>query len=68
MAQAFSDAGVDAAVRSIQRGEIQYAEFVRGTMAAGCVGYFVPIAGRHAIYFGRKGERHLEPFPVAKSK
>jgi uncharacterized protein YbcV (DUF1398 family) len=62
-AQEFSDAGVDAAVRSIQRGEIEYNEFVRRTLAAGCVGYFVLIAGRHAIYFGREGEQHREPFP-----
>jgi uncharacterized protein YbcV (DUF1398 family) len=67
-ALAFSDAGIDAAVRSIQRGEIQYEEFVRRTLEAGCVGYFVLIAGRHAIYFGRKGEQHLEPFPGAPTK
>ena len=67
-AEEFSDAGVDAAVRSIQRGEIQYEEFVRRTLGAGCVGYFVLIAGRHAIYFGRRGEQHLEPFPGAARK
>lgn len=67
-AQEFSDAGVDAAVRSIQRGDIDYGEFVRWTMAAGCIGYFVLIAGRHAIYFGCKGEQHLEPFPAAPVK
>jgi uncharacterized protein YbcV (DUF1398 family) len=63
-AQEFSDAGVDAAVRSIQKGEFQYNEFVRQTMAAGCVGYFVLIAGRKALYFGRKGEIHMEMFPA----
>jgi uncharacterized protein YbcV (DUF1398 family) len=64
----FCDAGVDAAVRSIQRGEIKYVEFVRRTLAAGCVGYFVRIAGRHAIYFGRRGEQHMEPFPGTPAK
>jgi uncharacterized protein YbcV (DUF1398 family) len=65
VAAKFSDAGVDAAVRSIQRGEIQYQEFVRSIMAAGCNGYFVLIAGRKAVYFGRKGEEHVEQFPSA---
>jgi uncharacterized protein YbcV (DUF1398 family) len=65
VAQEFSDAGVDAAVRSIQRAEILYEEFVRRIMAAGCNGYFVLIAGRKAIYFGRKGEEHVELFPPA---
>lgn len=61
----FSAGAVEAAIRGIQRGEIQYAEFVRKTIAAGCVGYFVQIAGRRALYFGRQGEIHLEPFPGA---
>jgi len=34
-------------------------------MAAGCVGYFVQIAGRRALYFGRNGESHVELFPSA---
>lgn len=67
-AQEFSDAGVDAAVRSIQRGEIKYNEFVRRIMAAGCNGYFVLIAGRKTVYFGRKGEEHVELFPSAPAK
>jgi uncharacterized protein YbcV (DUF1398 family) len=35
------------------------------SMAAGCVGYFVQITGRRAIYFGRDGESHIERFPAA---
>ena len=50
-------------MRQSQRNEHAYADFVRKTMAAGCVGYFVHIAGRHAVYFGRKGEQHVERFP-----
>lgn len=60
----FSASAVEAAIREIQRGEIQYGEFVRKTMAAGCVGYFVHIAGRRALYFGRGGETHIELFPA----
>jgi uncharacterized protein YbcV (DUF1398 family) len=63
----FSAAAVESAVRQSQRNEHTYADFVRKTMAAGCVGYFVHITGRHALYFGRKGEMHREPFPTAPS-
>lgn len=63
----FAAEGVESAIRSIQRGEIVYPEFVRRTMASGCVGYFVQIQGRRALYFGRTGDLHLEPFPTAKA-
>lgn len=63
--EAFSAAGVEAAVRQSQRGEHTYLDFVRKTKAAGCVGYFVQIAGRKALYFGRNGETHIELFPSA---
>jgi len=61
----FSAAGVAAAVGQSQRGEHTYRDFVRKTMAAGCVGYFVQITGRRAIYFGRNGDHHVEHFPPA---
>lgn len=59
----FSATGVESAVRQSQRGEHTYLDFIRKTMAAGCVGYFVQITGRRAIYFGRRGESHVELFP-----
>jgi uncharacterized protein YbcV (DUF1398 family) len=61
----FSAAGVEAAVRASQRGEIKYLEFLARSMAAGCVGYFVQITGRQVLYFGRNGEVHIERFPSA---
>jgi uncharacterized protein YbcV (DUF1398 family) len=61
----FLPAAVKAAVVQSQRNEHTYADFVRKTMAAGCVGYFVQITGRKAIYFGRNGETFVEPFPSA---
>jgi uncharacterized protein YbcV (DUF1398 family) len=64
----FSAAAVEAAVRQSQRGEHTYTDFVRKTMAAGCVGYFVQITGRRALYFGRNGETHVELFPPAPGK
>lgn len=60
----FSAGDVEAAIRQSQRNEHSYVDFIRKTMAAGCVGYFVQIAGRRAIYFGRNGESHVEPFPA----
>src|SRR5262245_58322306 len=44
-AQNFSAAGVEAAVRAIQAGQIQYAEFMKRILAAGCVYYVTYITG-----------------------
>ena len=65
-ARAFSGQGVEAAVRAIQRGEIQYREFCDRVAQAGCVGYHVFIAGRRVVYYGRDGEQHVEYFPGAR--
>jgi uncharacterized protein YbcV (DUF1398 family) len=62
---AFNANEIEAAVRQSQRNEHTYQDFIRKTKAAGCVGYFVQITGRQALYFGRKGEIHIEPFPAA---
>lgn len=62
----FSAPAVAEAVRQSQRGEHSYRDFLRKTAAAGCVGYFVQIAGRRVIYFGRNGESHTEWFPGAQ--
>jgi len=61
----FRPEAVEAAVRQSRRNEHTYRDFVRRTMNAGCVGYFVQITGRRVIYFGRKGEAHVEHFPPA---
>jgi uncharacterized protein YbcV (DUF1398 family) len=63
----FSASDVEAAVRQSQRNEHTYLDFIRKTMAAGCVGYFVQITGRRTIYFGRNGDSHLELFPSSPS-
>jgi uncharacterized protein YbcV (DUF1398 family) len=67
VAKGFFAPGIEAALRRVQRGETDYAGFVRETMAAGCVGYSVHISGRCALYFGRNGEVHHEPFPTARN-
>jgi uncharacterized protein YbcV (DUF1398 family) len=64
-ANEFSATAVEAAVRQSQRNEHTYLDFIRKTMSAGRVGYFVQITGRRVIYFGRKGESHVEHFPPA---
>ena len=62
-ADAFSADGVLAAVRSIQAGRTKYRTFCRQIMDAGCVGYLVSMQGRRAVYYGRRGETYVEPFP-----
>lgn len=65
-AQAFSSAGVEAAVRASQAGQITYKEFCARIAEAGCVDYLVSLAGRRAAYVGRTGESHVELFPAAR--
>lgn len=65
-AEIFSAAGVDAAVRAVQARAIDYKAFCERIVEAGCVGYLVSIAGRRAVYYGRSGETHVEPFPPAR--
>ena len=62
----FSAEGVEKAVRAIQRQEVAYREFCCLIAHAGCVGYFVSLAGRRAVYYGRTGDEHVEWFPVVK--
>ncbi|MFZ0958564.1 MAG: DUF1398 family protein [Candidatus Sulfotelmatobacter sp.] len=62
----FSQSGIVAAIRAAQADEIRYPEFLRRAMAAGITAYWVFIAGRKVIYFGRKGEFHVEEFPKPK--
>jgi uncharacterized protein YbcV (DUF1398 family) len=66
VAEGFSADGVEQSIRAIQRGEINYMEFLRRIIAAGCASYFVCITGRRAIYFGRTGDHYVEPFPAAE--
>lgn len=66
-AQVFSSDGVDAAVRDIQAGRIQYKAFCARIAEAGCVGYFVSLAGARAVYYGRTIDCHVEPFPGVRA-
>jgi uncharacterized protein YbcV (DUF1398 family) len=61
----FCPGDVEAAIRASQSQSIGYNEFCARIAAAGCVGYFVSLAGRRAVYYGRTGECHVEHFPPA---
>jgi uncharacterized protein YbcV (DUF1398 family) len=63
VAEHFSGDGVVAAIRAIQAQRIKYTVFLAQIMAAGCTGYSVYLGGAKAIYFGRRGEFHVEEFP-----
>ena len=65
IAQEFSGAGVMDALRITQAGKCTYQEFLNNVMGAGTTGYIVYLNGKRAIYFGRKGEFHVEEFPRA---
>jgi hypothetical protein len=36
---------------------------VKRSTAAGVIGYWALLTGKRVIYFGRKGEQHIEEFP-----
>ena len=66
IAETFNAGSVAETVRAIQQQQIGYAEFLRRIMAAGCAHYEVFIDGRKAMYFGRNGDVHIEPFPSGR--
>jgi uncharacterized protein YbcV (DUF1398 family) len=63
VADTFNPEKVVSAIRHIQSGQIQYQEFMKKIMEAGVVCYIVFIRGRKVIYFGKRGEEHIEEFP-----
>jgi uncharacterized protein YbcV (DUF1398 family) len=66
VADQFSQTGIGAAIRAAQADSIRYPEFLNRAMAAGTAAYHAYITGRKVIYFGRKGEFHVEEFPRPK--
>lgn len=67
IAEEFSFDGVVEAIRDAQMDAIRYPEFVKRSVAAGVIGYWAFLSGRKVIYFGRKGEFHVEEFPRART-
>jgi uncharacterized protein YbcV (DUF1398 family) len=66
IAEEFSNSGIVSAIRGAQTDTIRYPEFVKQAAAAGVIGYWAFLTGKKVIYFGRKGEFHVEEFPAAK--
>ncbi|MEI9980934.1 MAG: DUF1398 family protein [Edaphobacter sp.] len=66
VAEEFSKDGIVAAIRGAQADTIRYPEFVRRATNAGVIAYWAYLTGRKVIYFGRKGEMHVEEFPGSK--
>jgi uncharacterized protein YbcV (DUF1398 family) len=66
IAEQFSPSELIAAIRSAQTDTIRYPEFMKRSAAAGVIGYWAFLSGKKVIYFGRKGEFHVEEFPGAK--
>ncbi len=61
-AQDFRGDIIQEAVHAIQQGEIGYRAFCERIAAAGCVGYFVSLAGKRAVYYGRTLAAHVAWF------
>jgi uncharacterized protein YbcV (DUF1398 family) len=63
IAAEFNGAGLVAAIRGAQADTVRYPEFVKRSTASGVIGYWAFLTGKRVIYFGRKGEQHIEEFP-----
>jgi uncharacterized protein YbcV (DUF1398 family) len=66
VSEKFSEDDLKVALRAVQNGEIGYREFVAKIMMAGVASYTVFLAGRRAVYVGRRGDFHVELFPGTK--
>ena len=64
--EAFVTSDLVATIRDSQNAGQKYPDFLRRATAAGSTDHVVYLQGRKAIYFGRKGEYHIEVFPGAK--
>src|ERR1700733_5412773 len=62
----FSREDVVSAIRGAQADTIRSPEFMKRSAAAGVIAYWAFLAGRKVIYFGRRGEFHIEEFPPAE--
>jgi uncharacterized protein YbcV (DUF1398 family) len=67
IAAEFNGAGLVAAIRGAQADTVRYPEFVNRSTAAGVIGYWAFLTGKRVIYFGRKGDQHIEEFPKPRA-
>jgi uncharacterized protein YbcV (DUF1398 family) len=67
IAAEFDSAALVTAIRGAQADTVRYPEFVKRSTAAGVIGYWAFLTGKKVIYFGRKGEQHIEEFPKQRA-
>lgn len=67
VASTFDETAVKNALHAIQKGNINYQNFLQHIISAGCCHYEVFITGKKVIYFGRDGSQYVEYFPSNKS-
>ena len=60
----FDSGKLVAAIRTDQRGESTFPEFVEESFLAGVVRYEVDTAARTCTYIGGRGESHVEEYPA----
>jgi len=63
--ETFDTARIQTAIQTAQAQAADYCydDFCAAIVSAGCAGYIVSLAGRRAVYIGRTGAVHVEPFP-----
>lgn len=59
----FSEKDVVEALRAIQRGDIEYPEFLDRIIRAGVINYTAFLLGKQVHYVGAKGDIYIEHFP-----
>lgn len=65
LATTFDVDALEATLREVQNRRIDYPEFLRRSLRAGCANYVVYVDGGTAVYFGRNGETLVEPLPAS---
>jgi len=63
----FSREDLVSAIRGAQADTIRYPEFMKRSAGAGVIAYWAFLGGSKVIYFGRRGEFHIEEFPRVQS-
>jgi uncharacterized protein YbcV (DUF1398 family) len=63
---AFNENALIQAIRTDQAGESTFPEFLRSVWEAGVVWYEVDFDKREVAYYGQKGEKYLEAYPVVE--
>ncbi|WP_394561131.1 hypothetical protein [Aquipseudomonas alcaligenes] len=61
IAMSFDCPALQSALDTASRGDLDFPEFKRCTLEAGCIGFFIWLDGWHATFLGRHGEIHDAP-------